>query len=281
MIFLRATLFNILFYALNIVLSFLCIPTLFMSREAGFKQIRFYVDSIYWLEKHVLGLDYEVRGIEHLPAQGSYIVAAKHQSAYETFKLHRLWKDPAVILKRELIQIPLWGKYLSRSEPIAINRKSVRQALREIIDGAKAVRDQGRVLVIFPQGTRVWPWETPAEKPYKIGIAQIHEATGMKIVPLALNTGLFWPRRGWVKYPGKVVFQFLPPVAEGLQGRDVINDLETRIEGASARLQEEALQKYPILFIRHPGERRDPEPQAQNSDIDPGPLGPGVRRDDG
>ncbi len=240
MIFLRSTVFNILFFLLNATLSIACIPFLFMNREAAFWQIHMYVSCIYWLERHVLGLDYEVRGLEYLPASGPYIVAAKHQSAYETFKLHLLWKDPAVILKRELIRIPLWGRYLARSEPIAINRKSIREALRQIVDGAKDVRDKGRVLVIFPQGTRVWPDETTAEKPYRVGIAQIRDATGLPVIPLALNSGAFWPRRGWIKKSGTVVFQFLEPVAAGLSGKDMMHDLETRIEAASKTLTSNA-----------------------------------------
>ncbi len=240
MIFLRATLFNILFFLLNATLSIVCIPTLFMNREAAFRQIGFYVRSIYWLERHVLGLDYEVRGREHLPSSGPYIIAAKHLSAYETFKLHILWKDPAVILKRELIRIPLWGRYLARSEPIAIDRKNARESLRQIIDGARQVRDQKRVLVIFPQGTRVWPDDTPAEKPYRAGIAQIQHATGMPIIPLALNSGCFWPRKGWIKKPGIVVFEFLPPVPDGLNGKQVMDDLESRIEAASKELCRQA-----------------------------------------
>jgi 1-acyl-sn-glycerol-3-phosphate acyltransferase len=247
MMVLRATLFNILFYALNIALSILCLPTLFMSREAGFSQIAFYVRSIYWLERRVLGLDYEIRGREFLPTSGPYIVAAKHQSAYETFKLHLIWREAAVILKRELIRIPVWGRYLARSEPIAINRGNVRQALREITDGAKKVRDQGRVLVIFPQGTRVRPWESTVEKPYRVGLSQIREATGMPIIPMALNAGLFWPRSGWMKWPGKVVFQFLPPVPEDLRGKDVMKDIETRLEAATWLLQEEAIRRYPWI----------------------------------
>ncbi len=255
MIALRSTLFTVSFYALNIVLAITGIPVLFMPRKARFAFIQFYVRSIYCLEKHVLGLDYEVRGREYLPKTGPYIVAAKHQSAYETFKLHILWKDAAVILKRELVRIPLWGRFLAASEPIAINRGNIREALREMTEGAKRVRDQGRVLVIFPQGTRVGVDETPADKPYRIGIAQMQEATGMRVIPLALNSGLFWPRKsGWMggghKMPGKVVFEFLPPVPANLSGRDITHDLEQRIEAASTALQDEAKKAYPWIAAK-------------------------------
>ena len=260
MIVLRSTLFSLLFYSLNIILSIAGIPVLFMSRRAAFGFIHFYVRSIYCLEKYVLGLDYEVRGREHLPASGPYIVAAKHQSPYETFKLHILWPDPAVILKRELIRIPLWGKYLSRSEPIAIDRSNARESLRELVEGARSVRDHGRVLVIFPQGTRVNPWETTVEKPYRIGIGQMQEATFMRVIPMALNSGLFWPRKGWIRNPGKVVFEFLPPVPSDLSGRDMLRDLETRIEEATLALQEEAERKYPWI---KPSPTKSPLPEGE------------------
>ncbi len=240
MIALRATLFNLMFYGMNAILCVVCIPFIFAPRETAFDFIGFYVRCIYWLEKHILGLDYEVRGREYLPANAPYIVAAKHQSAYETFKLHILWRDPAVILKRELIRIPLWGKFLARSEPIAINRTNVRQALREITEGAKKVKEQGRVLVVFPQGTRTWPHETTDDKPYRIGVTQIREATGLPVIPMALNSGMFWPRKGWIKKPGKVVFEFLAPVPPELDSKAALHDLETRLEAATLKLQSKA-----------------------------------------
>lgn len=236
----RATLFNLSFYALNVVLCLACLPVIVMPREAAFDFIHFYVSCIYWLEKHVLGLDYEVRGRENLPAAGPYIVAAKHESAYETFKLHLLWRDPAVVLKRELIRVPLWGRFLARSEPIAIDRGNIRESMRQLTDGARAIRDQGRVLIIFPQGTRVDVDASTAERPYRIGIEQMRAATGMPVIPLALNSGVYWPRRGWMKRPGKVVFEFLSPLPGDLTGKAMLKDLETRLEGASSRLAAEA-----------------------------------------
>ena len=245
MILLRATLFNILFYAYNIIASIIFVPVLFMNRDAAFWLIGSYVGSIAWLERHVLGLHLEVRGRENLPEGGAYIVAAKHQSAFETFKLHVLWRDPAVILKKELIKVPLWGRYLARSEPIAIDRSSGRDAIRQIVEGAAEVKKAGRVLVIFPQGTRVWAWQTTQDKPYRVGVAQVASATGMPLIPMAHNAGMFWPRSGWIKYPGKVVFEFLPPVATDIEPAEILRALELRIETATERLEEEAARTYP------------------------------------
>ena len=155
------------------------------------------------LEKYILGLTYEVRGQEHLPEQGSYIIAAKHQSSYETFKLHTLFGDPAIVLKKELLRIPLWGMYLKKSDVIAIDRSSPKTAIKSIKDGAQHVKEQGRPIIIFPQGTRVSIDTTAQEKPYKIGIMRLQEATNLPIIPMAINTGYFQPKHKWCKKPGK------------------------------------------------------------------------------
>lgn len=240
-IFLRSTLFNLLFYGLTAAACVLCLPGLFLPREKAMLIVRAFVGATHWLEKHVIGLDYEVRGAENLPRKGAFIVAAKHQSPYETFKLHLLFADPAVVLKQELLRIPLWGRFLAKTEPVAIDRSNGREAMAQMIEGAKKVQAQDRPLVIFPQGTRVYPWQTPAEKPYKLGVARLSAETGMPVVPLALNAGTFWPRQSWIKKPGTVVFQFLPPVPPDTDARAMTAALQERLETASDALRQEAL----------------------------------------
>lgn len=244
MIFLRSTLFNILFYGATAVACIVCLPTLLMPRKTAFAVVRAFVTCIRWLEKRIIGLDYEVRGSENLPESGAFIIAAKHQSPYETFKLHLLFDDPAIVLKRELLKIPLWGLFLARIDPIAIDRGSPRQALAQMVEGARRVKAQGRPLVIFPQGTRVYAWQTAKDKPYKGGISNIYEDTRMPVIPLALNSGLFWPRRSWIKYPGLVTLRFLPPIPPGMDARTFMTVLEAQLEGASQELQNEALEKF-------------------------------------
>ena len=240
MIFLRSTLFNIAFYGATAIACIVCLPGLLLPRKGAMVIVRCFVGTVYFLEKYILGLDYEVRGLKNLPEEGSYIVAAKHQSPYETMKLHRLFDFPAVVLKKELLNIPLWGWFLARSEPIAIDRSQGRQASMQIIEGAKRVEKESRPIVIFPQGTRVYPTQTTKEKPYKNGVVRIYEATNMPIVPLALNSGMFWPRRSWIKKPGKVVFQFLPPIPHGQDPKTLLTRLEEQIEGTTEKLQQEA-----------------------------------------
>lgn len=204
------------------------------------KLIHWYLRRVEWLERNIMGITCEIRGKDNLPSSGSYIVAAKHQSPYETLKLHFLFEDPAIVLKKELLAIPLWGKFLSKIDPIAIDRSAGKEAMTQIIEGAKRIQAQGRVIVIFPQGTRVYPEQTPKEKPYKMGAARIQEATGLPVVPMALNSGFFWPRSGWLKRPGKIVFEFLPPIKSGKKPAEVTKELEQSLESASENLIREA-----------------------------------------
>lgn len=234
----RSILFDILFYTLNIAACIVCIPGLLLSNEKALAWIvRPYVRSIYVLEKYIMGLDFELRGLEHIPRKGAYIIAAKHQSAYETFKLHLLFDNPAIVLKKELLRVPVWGKFLAKVDPIAIDRKKGKDAMSQILEGAKHIQEQHRPLVIFPQGTRVRIDQTPQDKPYKIGVARIAEATGMKIIPLALNSGYFWPKKKFLKKSGKIVFEFLPPIDPKDYGiYEIIKTLETQLEEHSTAL---------------------------------------------
>lgn len=236
----RSTLFNILFFIVTFILCFAYIPALLLPRKVFTGLVRFWIHVCTFLECTVMGLSYEVRGREHIPKDGSYIIAAKHQSIYETIKLRVLFPDPAIILKKELLGIPLWGWYLKKSGVIAIDRGTPETALKSIGEGAIEMATAGRPIIIFAQGTRTRPNETPADKPYKGGVARIQDATGLPIIPMALNSGLFWPKGGWLKSPGKVVFEFLPPILPGKERKDLIKEIETRLEDASNSLMNEA-----------------------------------------
>lgn len=241
MIFIRSLIFNILFFIFNAFASLALSLWLFMPHKSCVKMIRtFYAGGIFYLEKYIIGLTYEVRGKEHLPDDNRYIVAAKHQSAYETIKLHVLFDDPAIILKRELTWIPVWGWFLMKLKMIAIDRSAREKAVEQIISGAKRVFDSNRPLIIFPQGTRV---QVGVKKPYKGGIAKLYEKTEAPVIPMAINAGYFWPKHGFIKKPGVVVFEFLPPIEQGLTRPEFMKTLETQLEAASDRLAEEAQQK--------------------------------------
>ena len=250
---LRSTLFNLLFYLLTALACIVCLPTLFFPRSFFMWVVSMFVHGVYFLERYVLGLKLEVRGAENLPAEGSYIIAAKHQSSYETFKLHLLFKDPAIILKRELLKIPLWGLYLKKSDPIAINRKDPKGASHSIQQETKRVAAQGRPIVIFPQGTRVSAFSTSKDHPYKVGVARMQEGSGLPIIPMAINAGVYWPKHKWVKHSGTVVFSFLPAIEAGKYERAVaLGHIEQSLETESLSLANEARE---AIAMRKPNKK--------------------------
>ena len=238
---LRSLLFNAGFYVATAICCVICLPTLLLPRKTLLVIIRLYLYIITALEYGLMNLRYEVRGLEHLPEDGSFIIAAKHMSAYETLKLRLIFKDPAIVLKKELTQIPLWGTYLAKSGVIAIDRSTPAKAAKSIEDGAKDIMEQKRPIIIFPQGTRVRPEETAKDKPYKPGVWRIQKTTGLPVVPLATNSGLFWPRSGWLKSSGTVIFEILKPIPPQKDKGTLMKKLEKNIEGASKKLMDEQM----------------------------------------
>ncbi|MEM8833537.1 MAG: lysophospholipid acyltransferase family protein [Pseudomonadota bacterium] len=247
MIFLRATMFNIFFYGFTVLACLILLPLVFFPRPVILATTKFYVNVVDWIEKYILGLNYEIRGLEHLPKEGTYIVAAKHQSAYETMKLHHLFGDPTIVLKRELLDIPIFGTFLKKLDVIPINRSNKEEAIAAIVSGAQRMAKKNRPIVIFPQGTRVNPDATTEERPYKGGIVKMYKNTDLKVIPLALNSGLFWGRKSYIKRPGTVTFEFLPPIEPGLPDKKVMKALEDRVEEASISLMNEAKENYSHL----------------------------------
>ena len=246
---LRSLAFNASFYLYNTLACLLIGPFVLLPRRHILKIVRLYVRGVYILEKHIAGIDYEVRGQSNLPKNGSFIVAAKHQSSYETFKLHMLFDDPSIILKRELFKIPIWGWFLKAVDVIAIDRSNKEEAVSSILKGARRMRKQGRPIVIFPQGTRV-NINTPVEKkPYKGGIIKMYRETNLPVIPLAMNSGVYWPRKGFLKYPGTVVFEYLPPLPEGLADKEALAYLRTNLEGRSSALVNEAFVEDKRLLL--------------------------------
>lgn len=234
----RALLFNVAFYGVTTLLGILYLPLLLIPGKAGQRAMmaagRAWSALILRLLKIIVGLDFEVRGREHLP-DGPCLIAAKHQSAWDTLMLPVLLGDPVVILKRELFWIPFYGWYAKRAGMVAIDRKGGAKALRAMLKGAKArTVEDGRALVIFPQGTRTAPG---VSAPYQPGVAALYGDLGLPCVPMALNSGLFWGRRAFTKRPGRIVVEFLPAIPPGLAKRDLLARLEAAIEPATARLE--------------------------------------------
>lgn len=237
MIFIRSLLYN-LFYLLWT--AFACIWllwTLPLPRKALMVQLNVYFTVIYWLQKYVIGLDYETRGWEKLPKDGAFILASKHQSMYETQILPHLMNDPAIILKQELMWVPFWGWYAWKIGHVAVDRGNRSKAMKSIYRGVERIKKEQRPLVIFPQGTRVKPG---VYVPYKYGIAQIYRENKMTIVPMAINSGLYWGRNSFIKKPGKVILEVLDPIEPGMPPKQMMEKLEEMIEEASNRISAEA-----------------------------------------
>jgi 1-acyl-sn-glycerol-3-phosphate acyltransferase len=235
MIYIRTILFNFAYIFLSLFWSIALLWALLLPKKTLNALIRnTYFWSISIAEKYILGLTYKIEGVENIPKEGGYILAAKHQSAFETLKIPLIIKSPAIILKKELTFIPLWGLYPICMGHIAIDRGSAKVALKSIVEGAKRViNDEKRPVLIFPEGTRTKPG-SPAE--YKSGVSFIYKAVEAPVVPLALDSGKFWGKNSFWKKSGCVTLKFLPPIQPGLSGKDFMKRLENDIETASNEL---------------------------------------------
>jgi len=229
---LRSLALNMALYGWTAVLCFALLGTLVLPRRGMTAVVRSWLAQLAWIERHIGGITYRVIGREHVPL-GSCIIASKHQSAWETFKLHLLFGDPAIVLKEELLDIPLWGWYVRRAGMIPIDRGGGAFALVRMMKAAHKAADEGRKIVIFPQGTRVAPGE---QKSYKSGVAALYQELQLPVVPMALNSGLLWGKNSFIKKPGIITVEFLPLIPPGLPRDDMMTRLKEQLEGATERL---------------------------------------------
>jgi 1-acyl-sn-glycerol-3-phosphate acyltransferase len=249
LIFLRSLVYNVLFYLLLAFWVIVGIPTFLMPRSGILTVARNWARSSIWLMRVVCNIKVEYRGLEKIP-KGPLIVASKHQSMWETFALLQFFDQPLFIVKRELRWIPFFGWYLIKSNMIGVDRSAGGRALLQMTRRAGEQVRRGRQLIIFPEGTRTPVGASPH---YKTGIAQIYVDCGVPCVPVALNSGLFWPRRTFMRYPGTLVVEFLDPLPPGLSRREFITQISTLIEDATNRLVETARREQAQLFGRAPG----------------------------
>ncbi|MCC7347293.1 MAG: 1-acyl-sn-glycerol-3-phosphate acyltransferase [Variibacter sp.] len=231
-IFLRSLIYNVLFYVNLTVLLIIALPTFLMPRSGILFMAKTWGRTSIWLLRIVCGTKVEWRGLEKLP-RGGYLVASKHQSIWEAFALVQLFADPTFIIKRELEWIPLWGWLAIKARMIPIDRSAGGQTIPRLMEHARRALDENRQIVIFPEGTRRAPDAEPA---YKIGIARMYVEANAPCVPIALNSGLFWPRRKFLRYPGTIIVEILDPIPPGLALRDFFERLQADVEGATARL---------------------------------------------
>jgi 1-acyl-sn-glycerol-3-phosphate acyltransferase len=228
----RALAFNMMFFAWTAVIGAIGLPVLCAPRRVVMGFGRFWSGTVLALLRTIVGLDYQICGRDRIPP-GACIIAMKHQSTWDTLVLPVALGDPAIVLKRELVWIPIYGWYAARAGAIAIDRKAGASALRKMVAQARAIADQNRPIVIFPEGTRVAP---DARLPYQPGVAALYKALALPVVPAALNSGLFWGRRSFLKCRGRITLEFLEPIAPGWSRQRLMSELQRRIETATAAL---------------------------------------------
>ena len=236
MIWARGLAFNIAFFAWTVIAGTIGLPFLLAPRVVTMQFGRFWARVVLVLLRVLVGLDHEIRGLDRVP-RGACIVAMKHQSAWDTIIPLVLFRDHAAVAKRELLLLPFYGWYAARAGSISVDRKAGSSALRRLVAAARPVAAEGRPIVIFPEGTRVSPG---AHLPYLPGVAALYQALALPLVPAAVNSGYFWGRRSFLKYPGRIVLEFLEPIPPGWPRRRVMAELERRIETATAALLREA-----------------------------------------
>ena len=238
LILLRSLLFNGLFYLSNAIQMIFWIPAFFIvPRRLGWRIVRLWARSHLALQAVTIGSRYEFRGLENIPKYRPFIVASKHQSSWETYTILLFLDDPSYILKRELMFIPLFGWYAAKMNVVPVNRGKRSVALAAMTREAARQYQDGRKIVIYPEGTRR---NAGAPAAYKYGVTHLYSELGATILPVALNSGLYWPRKSLRLYPGTIVMEFLPPIEPGLDRETFASTLQHTIDTATDKLLAEA-----------------------------------------
>lgn len=242
MILLRSLLFQIAFLSWTTLVALYSLVPLGLGNRAHIFSIGgVWSRGIDCILRLVTGIRIRIEGTEHIPA-GPAMIAAKHQSLWDTAVVLRLFRGPAIVMKQELLSIPIYGALCRAQGMIAVDRDGGAKALKQMLKDARAAAAEGRKLIIFPQGTRTLPGESA---PYQPGVAALYRDLKIPVVPVALNSGFFWPKRGLRRRPGTIVLRFLPAIPPGLDRDTFMKELETRIESANAALEAETRAALP------------------------------------
>jgi len=231
---LKSLAFNIAFYGWTFFCAFLLLPFLLLPHSYALKGVRFWIRGIFWSCDHILSLHFKIIGKEKL-LDTPLILASKHQSAWETLIFHHLLPDPAIVLKQDLLWIPFFGWYLKKAGVIPLSRSKRKgaQDLKKLLHNAQMAVEKGQQILIFPEGTRSKPGQKGT---YQSGVASLYLHLNLPVIPVAHNAGLFWPRRGFIKYPGTNILEFLNPIYPGLSRQEFMKVLENRIESKTNTL---------------------------------------------
>ncbi len=245
MLYLRSLIFNIYGYS---VLGLGCIVTSLVgifSPKATIKVWNYgFIPALVWGVHYLAGIKIEIRGKQYVKQDG-VIYAGKHESALETYTLSNYIKKASFILKKELTYIPIfgWSQYFYGMIPVDRSAGSV--AMKNMLRHAKDRIEKGRPVIIFPEGTRCAPGQNTEYKP---GVALLYQHLNLPVIPVATNTGLFWKKNSFLRFPGKVIFEFLEPIETGLDKKQFMAILKERIETKCAQLNAETLKEYPYTI---------------------------------
>jgi 1-acyl-sn-glycerol-3-phosphate acyltransferase len=229
---LRGLIFNIWMGGSALMIGLAYLPVIMIRQELALAAVRLWCRSTLAALRLVCGVRVELRGLDRLPASG-VLIAAKHQGMLDTVAPFVYLSAPTIVLKKELLAIPVYGWYAHLSGMIAIDRDGAAKTLRGLVRAVRRRFEDGRQVLIFPEGTRMPPGATPDYKP---GIAALYRELDVGCVPVATNSGLHWPAHGLARLPGKVVFEILEPIPAGLKRPEFMRLLEDRIETATRRL---------------------------------------------
>lgn len=238
MLLLRSLVFLFVFYLSNTIQMIFWTPVFFIvPRRLGWRIVRLWARTHLWAHRAIVGANFEYRGLENIPTDRPFIVASKHQSTWETYTTLLFLNDPSYILKRELMFIPFFGWYAARMKMVPVNRGKRSEALAAMAKESAIQYAQGRRIIIYPEGTRTRAGAPPS---YKYGVTHLYRELEANVLPVALNSGLYWPRKSLLLYPGNIVLQFLPVIEPGLSRDEFAAELQLRIETATDALLEES-----------------------------------------
>ena len=229
---------SIIFYISLIIwtlfMGIICLPYLLLPSKFLNFPTKIWIKVIFIFLENICNIKHRIEGMENMPDE-SVLIASKHQSAFETLALYFYLKDCFFVHKKELFLIPVFGQYLYKSNMVSIDRSGGTKTMREMLEKVKSKLDTGNSIIIFPEGTR----KTPGSKAdYKTGFIGIYNHTKRKILPVALNSGLCWPKQSWVLEKGLITIKFLPTIDKGLDKKVLLNEVQNRIETASNLLLE-------------------------------------------
>ena len=222
----RSILFYVLLTLWTIFMGTICLPYLFVSYHYLRKPVNIWIKGIFKLLEIICNITFEIRGKENIPNY-AVLVASKHQSTFETFALFLYLNKSIFIHKKQLFYIPIFGQYLMKAKMISIDRSKGSIAIRKMLNQAKLKISQGHSIIIFPEGTRKKPGENPD---YKTGIAGIYKELKTEVLPVAVNSGHFWPKHIIIKKPGKIIIKFLKLIPSQLEKSEFLQKVESVIE---------------------------------------------------